>query len=137
MAAAGSPDKTVFFYDGDCGFCHRTVQFLLRRSRPGALYFSKLQSPYAQGIFDDAKLGPPDLLSAYLLEDGTMHKASEAILRSLAKCRLPWNVLSASRLVPVFIRDAVYFAIARRRKHISQLTTCPVPAPADLDRFIE
>ncbi|MCP5048868.1 MAG: DUF393 domain-containing protein, partial [bacterium] len=75
--------------------------------------------------------------SAYLLENGNMHQASEAILRSLGKCRFPWNLLSWSRIVPLFLRDAVYFIIAKRRKHISQLTACPIPTPGDLKRFIE
>ncbi len=40
----------VLLYDGLCGFCDRTVQFILARDPGGSMMFAPLQGEFAAGI---------------------------------------------------------------------------------------
>ena len=40
----------VLLYDGLCGFCDRTVQFILSRDVGGSTMFAPLQGEFAAGI---------------------------------------------------------------------------------------
>src|SRR5678815_2955382 len=43
-------DGPVLLYDGVCGFCNGTVQFVLARDRRGVLRFATLQGEFARGV---------------------------------------------------------------------------------------
>jgi predicted DCC family thiol-disulfide oxidoreductase YuxK len=43
-------DGAVLLYDGECGFCSRTVQFILRHERVHTLRFASLGSGYARDV---------------------------------------------------------------------------------------
>jgi predicted DCC family thiol-disulfide oxidoreductase YuxK len=40
--------QPVLLYDGLCGFCDRTVQFILARDAGGPMHFAPLQGDYAR-----------------------------------------------------------------------------------------
>src|SRR5262245_40385253 len=42
--------KPVLLYDGVCGFCNKTVQFILKHDRNGTVLFSPLQGQYAKTV---------------------------------------------------------------------------------------
>jgi predicted DCC family thiol-disulfide oxidoreductase YuxK len=47
----------VVFYDGVCGLCDRSVQFLLARDRERVLHFAPLQGPTAAAVLGRLGLG--------------------------------------------------------------------------------
>jgi len=53
--AAGA--RHVVFYDGVCGLCDRSVQFLLARDRERVLHFAPLQGPTAAAVLGRLGLG--------------------------------------------------------------------------------
>jgi predicted DCC family thiol-disulfide oxidoreductase YuxK len=38
----------ILFYDGDCGLCNSSVQFVLKHRKHNAIYFATLQSDLAK-----------------------------------------------------------------------------------------
>src|SRR6185436_14356621 len=46
----GLGNGPVLLYDGLCGFCNGTVQFVLARDRRGVMRFATLQGEFARGI---------------------------------------------------------------------------------------
>ncbi len=126
-------------FDGVCHLCDRTVLFVLKRDRGGLFHFAPLQSEFARGLLHRHDLPQDSLESVVLVEvDGSVSTHSTAILRVFAKLPLPWKLLAAFRVVPVFVRDAVYRWIARNRyRWFGRRETCHIPRPEWVDRFHE
>jgi predicted DCC family thiol-disulfide oxidoreductase YuxK len=128
-----APD--MLFYDGYCGLCHRTVQFVLREDREGkAFRFAPLQGEtFKKSISSTVRETLPD--SVVVRDaDGNLYVRSEAFLRILRRLGGGWKVLAAVlRVVPRGLRDVVYDFVARLRFRIfgRREDLCPV-MPAEL-----
>ena len=137
------PPDAVLLYDGTCGFCAGSVQFVLRHERPGGertLRFATLEG----ALGDEARRAHPELAgvdSVIWLEPGTgrVLVRSEAALAVAAYLGGPWRVLAAlGRLVPRRLRDAAYDLIARNRYRIAgRVEACPLPTPEQRGRFVD
>jgi predicted DCC family thiol-disulfide oxidoreductase YuxK len=132
----------LLFYDGSCGLCAASVQFVLRHEPPAArsgLQFAPLEGATAQrvlaqagGITEDSVVwvdgragGPPRLR--------TRGDAVLAIGRHLGGW---WRMLAAiSALVPRWVRNRVYDAIARRRLSL-MARACLLPTAEERQRFL-
>lgn len=104
----------ILFFDGACGLCDRTVQWMARRDRHGVLRYAPLQGEtYARLSFAER---PTDLSTVVLLDRDGLWMRSDAVLRALAAMGGPWaNVARAGWLIPRPIRETLYRFIARRR----------------------
>jgi predicted DCC family thiol-disulfide oxidoreductase YuxK len=141
-AAAGAP---VLLYDGTCGFCAASVQFVLRHERRRTtLRFATLEGPLGEA----ARRAHPGLAGVDSMvwvepERGRVLVRSEAALAVAAYLGGPWRVLAAvGRLVPRGLRDAVYDLVARHRYRIAgrvggEGDACPVPTPEQRGRFLD
>jgi predicted DCC family thiol-disulfide oxidoreductase YuxK len=109
-------NRTILFYDGECGFCSRTVRFILKNERHNDLYFSSLQGEFA--IHFLAKHGIESLSSntLYLYENGKLYNKSRAAMKLIAYLKLPFGLLKILYIFPRFFRDFVYDRIAANRK---------------------
>jgi predicted DCC family thiol-disulfide oxidoreductase YuxK len=113
-AAAIDPARhPVFFYDGECGLCDRTVRFLLNRDHGARLRFAPLQGPTAAANLPPERIR--DLDSVVLLDGDGMHMQSSASLRGLAHLGGVWKWARLALLIPPFLRNAAYAFIAGRR----------------------
>jgi predicted DCC family thiol-disulfide oxidoreductase YuxK len=144
MAAA--PDESiagpVLLYDGTCGFCAESVQFVLRHDRRGLLRFAALDSAYGRGVlgrhpelrgFDSVLFVEPALNGAP--EKVAAH--SSAALRVAEYLGGRWGLLRVARVVPSPIRDAAYRLVARHRHRLSAHgPQCLVPSAQDRARFL-
>jgi predicted DCC family thiol-disulfide oxidoreductase YuxK len=135
---------TVVFYDGVCGLCNRFVHFLLRRDRSARLRFATLQGALARETLGGNGYDPSDLDTVYVVADWNAPGArvlarSRAVLHALAQLGGAWPMIAATgRLVPRPIADALYRSVARKRYRLfGRLDTCPIPAPAWRDRFLD
>jgi predicted DCC family thiol-disulfide oxidoreductase YuxK len=139
----GNADRTdtslltgpIVFFDGVCGLCNRSVDRLIRWDRGHVLRFAPLQGHTA------AKLLPPeriiDLDSFVLLDEAGMHMRSTAVLRALEHLGGPWRAIILLRVIPGFVRDAVYSWVARNRyRWYGQRAQCRLPTPLEAARFL-
>jgi predicted DCC family thiol-disulfide oxidoreductase YuxK len=125
----------VVFYDGDCGFCNRSVQFILNHERGPNLYFCALQSERAKRFFDEHHFPQPDLSTVYFWNAGTLYERSTAGLNVTRFLKAPYSWLRVFLVVPRFIRDGVYRAIAKRRHRLAS-QQCALPTPEQRKRFL-
>jgi predicted DCC family thiol-disulfide oxidoreductase YuxK len=136
-------DGSVMLYDGSCGFCARTVQFVLDRERKQrTLCFAPLDGAFAA----TCRAAHPELRNVDSIVlvtrtlDGQEHVAvrSEAALAVAAYLGGPWRPLAwAARVVPRPIRDGVYDVIARHRHRIlPDRDACVVPTAEQRARFL-
>ncbi len=136
-SAAESGVRPFLFFDGECGFCDRTVRFFLVRTAPTALSFAPLQSSFAQATLAQYGVKTPDLRAAYLLRDGRLYSASSAILEALRLVPGLMRHLAVLAVIPRPIRDGVYFVIARARRQLAAPMNCRVLTPEERARFVE
>ena len=130
-------DRPILLYDGLCGFCDGTVQFILRHDRRGTMQFATLQGETGQRVLSRM----PDLQgvdSLVLLEGDRVRIKSEAALRIAGYLGGAWKLALALRIVPRVVRDWAYDLFARHRYRLfGKHDSCPIPAPEVRARFIE
>ncbi len=137
-----NPNLIVLF-DGVCALCDWTVQFLLRRDKQGVLKFAPLQGATAAAILKrhpqiEDKTRSVILVQNYDTASESISVRSQAILNCLSALGGFWRVVSLLRLIPGFLRDAVYNFIAKNRyKWFGKYDECIVPPPEMKERFMK
>lgn len=135
MKTLDHPDKIVF-YDGDCGFCNRSVNYVLKHDKTHSIYYASLQSEVAKQIFLRHNWPEADLSTFYFMVNGELYQKSRAAFKVVHY--FPWYMqwFQIFRIVPVGIRDWVYDQIAQRRRKISK-GYCVMPNPEERKLFLE
>lgn len=136
----------IILYDGVCGLCNRFVQFILRRDPDAIFRFASLQSAFAARILADCNLEPDQLDTLYVVVNPDSGPASELLLSRSDAAIFVLKHLGAIyrlaafslQLLPKFLRDSAYNAVARRRYRIfGRSDNCPLPSPQDRNRFLD
>jgi predicted DCC family thiol-disulfide oxidoreductase YuxK len=135
-------DDALLLYDGTCGFCAQSVQFVLQHEGANrTLRFASLQSPTGVEI----RARHPELEgidSVIWYEPGAVQDIvlvrSRAVLRTLHYLGGIWSALGTlGAFVPRFIRDRVYDFVARHRhKLVRGGDVCVLPTPEQRSRFL-
>jgi len=146
-SAGGHP---IVLYDGVCGLCNRSVQFILKQDRERIFRFASLQSALAARILSRHGANPSDLDTMYVvlncdLVDGEakgkelLLSRSDAALFILRELGGAWLVVAkAIRLLPRATRDWGYRAIASNRyRMFGRNEICPLPDEATRARFLD
>ncbi|HYE55611.1 MAG TPA: thiol-disulfide oxidoreductase DCC family protein [Chitinophagaceae bacterium] len=127
----------VIFFDGVCNLCNRSVQFVIKHDKQAKFRFASLQSNAGQELLKQYHLPQTDFNSFILYDNGKIYTRSAAALL-VAKELNGWKWLAAFRIVPRFIRDAVYNVIARNRyRWFGKKDECMIPTPDLKARFLE
>lgn len=140
-ASATVADGPVLVYDGDCGFCTRSVRFLLERDRKGQLRFASRSGDFGAAV----RVRHPQLReveSLLWLEPSAGGERvliySDAVLAAAAYLGGIWKLLAQlGGLVPRVVRDPVYRAIAKVRQRIVRGGACALPSPGELARMLK
>ncbi len=124
----------IVFYDGTCGFCNRSVLFLLQRDRRRRLRFAPLQGATAASLLTAAQT--QTLSTIVLLANGQSSERSSAVLACLRLIGGGWALIGAAgRLVPAPVRDGVYRLVAKYR-HLLGAGACRLPTPEERQLFL-
>jgi predicted DCC family thiol-disulfide oxidoreductase YuxK len=129
----------VVLFDGVCNLCQGSVQFLLKRDKPGRLRFASLQSEAARALLAARGVtlpeGDPD--SILLVEGAQVYSHSDAILRIARHLPGLWKLGVFGLVLPKFVRDAVYRWVARNRyRWFGRTESCWLPTPSLRARFL-
>jgi predicted DCC family thiol-disulfide oxidoreductase YuxK len=132
----------LLLYDGSCGLCAASVQFILRHERrQHTLRFAPLQGELGAQI----RARHPELEGVDSMIWVVQHAGGERVtVRSAAVIEVAkylggfWTLAAAGAMLPARIRDAMYDFIARHRhKLLRAPEQCYLP-PADMRaRFLE
>jgi len=118
-----APPRGLLLYDGECGFCSRSVRMLERLARRP---FDKRPSREVLGQLPEAAARTVSGQMLWLEPDGTIWGGSQAVLRALRACGWPavaW--LLGNPPVRPFAR-AGYRLVARLRHRLAP-TICQLP----------
>lgn len=134
-----TPEHLVF-YDGECGFCDGTVQFLLKHDVDELLHFAPLQGELAQLLLPQHEL-PEGLDSIVYLhtisQQGSAYIHSDAIANIVALLPWPWSLARWMRWIPKMIRDWGYQQFAKRRiRWFGKVESCTLPTESQSKRLL-
>jgi len=134
----------IVLYDGVCGLCNRSVQFLLKHDKDGRFRFASLQSNFAEKVLGRHGLDPKDLDTVHVVENydqpgERVLQRSDAILRAGRELGGFWSAASSvARIVPRPLRDLVYRFVATNRYRVfGKYDTCMLPDPNQRSRFLD
>jgi predicted DCC family thiol-disulfide oxidoreductase YuxK len=130
--------KYLVLYDGECGLCDRSVQFLLRHDKKAVLSYAPLQGETARPFVGDKPALDTMMLVEKLDGGGTrVSVRSRGAFRTLAQLGGIWRVISWLRILPAFLTDLVYRFVAHNRiKWFGRVDACRVPSPEVRQRFL-
>lgn len=130
------PDDRIILYDGVCVLCSRWVRFVAARDPERLFRFAAIQTPYGRALAQKLGIDPDEPDTNALVMAGLGYRRSDAAIAVLS--RLPgWGWVSAGRLAPRVLRDAVYRAVARNRYRIfGRHEACDLGGPDLRDRVI-
>jgi predicted DCC family thiol-disulfide oxidoreductase YuxK len=126
-------DANILFFDGECGLCNRTIQFILKHEKDSTLKFSSLQSSFAEKTFaqmNDGNFGD----SILFYSKGRIYSKSTAALFLIPFLKWYCKPLVVFWLIPKYLRDLIYDLIARNRKRFFK--TCSITNANENNRFL-
>ena len=134
----------IVLYDGVCGLCNRSVQFLLKHDKQARFRFASLQSDFAEKVLGRHGLDPKDLDTVHVVENydqpgERVLQRSDAILRAGRELGGFWSAASlVARIVPRPLRDLVYRFVATNRYRVfGKYDTCMLPDPNQRSKFLD
>ena len=130
------PAEAIVFFDGVCGMCNRSVDFMIKRDRKRYFRFSPLQGETAGNQLDSNDI---DSLGSIVLRNGEKtYRHSTAIVRILWHVGGIWSFWAALLwLIPWPLRDLAYKIIgANRYRFFGKKEACRLPTPDERARFL-
>jgi len=135
----------LILYDGVCGLCDRTVQFLLAKDKSAKFKFAPLQGETVTRVYErHFQQKPADFESIIFVKD---YQSSHEIILMKSDAAIEimrilggfWKfVAMIGKMVPRVIRDRVYDWIAENRyQWFGKFDQCRLPAPETKDRFLK
>lgn len=130
-------EQSIVFFDGVCGLCSHTVDFLLRLDRGGRLKFAPLQGETAAQLVP--KKVREDLNTFVFSSNGQLHYRSGAMARILMTIGGLWSVPGALLwLIPFPLRNLGYRIVARMRYRLfGKHEACRLPTVEERRRFLD
>ena len=127
--------KCVVFFDGVCGLCNVSVDFILARDTHQRFRFAPLQGETARQALPSADRERLDTL-VLLTASGT-YRRSAAVVRILWRLPGVWPILGALLwVIPGPLRDLGYRIVsANRLRWFGKKETCRLPTPEERERF--
>ena len=128
--------RPTLVYDGSCGFCSRSVRFILRHERRHDLFFVTRDSEMGKQL--RRTHGMESIESMLWIEDGRAFAESNAVMKAAGYVGGWWSQLAIlASLFPASILNGLYKIIARHRRRLStSVAVCQLPSPEQRRRFL-
>ncbi len=137
-----APTHAVIVFDGVCALCNGWVRFLLRYDHKQRYRFAAMQGDSGRGLLAAHGLDPDDPSSFLLIEydrcaSPRISTDTDAMRRVLIGLGGAWRLAALFALLPRFMRNPLYRAVARNRyRWFGRRDTCMLPDPAQAHRFL-
>ena len=137
MDTSSPLEEYVVLFDGVCNLCNASVQFIIRHDPPGRFKFAALQSDTGQKHLRRFGLDTGNFRSFILVTPSHVYQQSDAALEVARRLSGVWPCMYIFKIVPRFLRDAVYQWISRNRyRFFGRRNECMIPTPELKSRFV-
>jgi predicted DCC family thiol-disulfide oxidoreductase YuxK len=132
-----SSRRVVVIFDGECVFCNRWVDFLMRFDRRDVFRFAARQSASGRSLMREVGLPESGTGSIIVLEHKSVLLRSDAVLRMMNLLGFPFSIAEMFRFIPRTLRDSLYEWFAKNRlKWFGRRQNCRLPSAAEHHRFL-
>ena len=130
-------DHPIVFFDGVCGLCNSTVNWLLARDPQHRLRFAPLQGAAAERLVKSEIRNRLDTL--VFVRDGQTFVRTAAVSRMLMTLGGLWKVLGGLLwMIPWPVRDLGYCIVSRLRyRMFGKHESCRLPTPQERAVFLD
>jgi predicted DCC family thiol-disulfide oxidoreductase YuxK len=127
----------VVFFDGLCGLCNHSINWLLAHDPNRRLRFAPLQGKLAGRVVSPQLRDRLDTL--VFLRNGSIYVRTAAVSRILMTLGGPWAALGALLwIIPSPLRDLGYRIVSRLRYRLfGKHDACRLPSPAERAVFLD
>lgn len=128
--------RRILFFDGVCGLCNWSIDFVLKRDHRHEFQFAPLQGETARLFLKPADFN--DLNTVVLFVEGRTYRKSAAVVRVLWRLSLFWQIVGTILwLIPLPLRNLGYSLTARNRYQLfGKKDSCRIPTPEEKARFL-
>ncbi|KIC07793.1 thiol-disulfide oxidoreductase [Leisingera sp. ANG-M1] len=131
-------ERDLIVFDGECVLCSRFFRFMLRHDRAGRFSFATAQSPLGQRLYRELGLPTDDFETNLVIVDGRTYQRLDAFAAAMQALPWPWRMLSVCRFLPGWLKDPLYFGVARNRYRLfGRFEACMIPSPEVRARFAD
>lgn len=129
-------EHPILFFDGVCGLCNASVDFVMKRDTKDVFRYAPLQGETAAAHL--SANDREDLNSVVLKTSEGLSRHSSAIVRILWKLPGIWPVLGTLLwLIPRPIRNFGYRLVAKNRyRFFGKKETCRLPTAEEIGRLL-
>ena len=132
-----SASQHIVVFDGVCNLCNGSVNFIIKRDPKNKFVFSAVQGDFAQELINKNALNNVGEETFLVVKGDQFFMYSDAALEIAKNLSGLWPLLYTLKILPKFIRDSLYKAVARNRyKLFGRTDTCMVPTEELRSRFI-
>ena len=115
-------ERDILLLDGECGLCHRLALFMDSHLAPGVdIAYRPIRSDEAQDVISTLPEWQKNADTVYLLRRNVVYIRSSAAIRCLLYLKWYYKLwYPILWLVPLPVRDLVYWIISKNRHIIFQ-----------------
>lgn len=127
---------SILFFDGVCGLCNKSVDFVMARDHRQTIKFAPLQGDTARSLLTPADI--QNLNTMILWVKGRTYRKTAAAVRVMWRLSLVWQILGTLLwLIPLPLRNLGYTLVARNRyRFFGKKETCRLPTREERLRFL-
>lgn len=115
--AAEEENGPLVLYDGGCGFCTWSVQWLIQHDKKNTFRFVAIQSEPGRACYQRLGLDPENINTFVLINGQKAWIKSDAILEVAKNLGGKWRWLMLVAFIPRPIRNFFYDRFAQYRVH--------------------
>jgi len=105
----------IIFFDGECNLCNFYIQFILKHDNKNLFHFASLQSEFGKEFLIKNQLNRPEFDTVVYKKGNVIFTHSTAVIQ-ISKTLEGWfYIIYLLRFIPEFIRDRIYYFIAKNR----------------------
>jgi len=129
--------QPILLFDGECGFCNKSIQFFLKREKNKKMHFAPLQSEVGKQLRAYFEISDK-VDSVILIKDHSAYIKSCAALRLTPYLKGVWPLMMVFVIIPPFIRNVFYDLIAKNRmRFFGRVQSCELLPKNDKERFLD
>jgi len=118
--------------------CHAWVKRIIRWDKKKVFRYAALEGETAKNTLSTILPGYLSEDTIVYYEDGKAYLRSDAALKITETLGFPYHLMIAGKIVPKFVRDAVYRRIASNRYRFGKrYDTCPLPPEEWKELFLK
>lgn len=129
-------EHPIVFFDGVCGLCNHSIDFIIKRDKKHLYRFAPLQGETAKECLSPEQV--ENLNNIVLLDETGEYHKSAATVRILQNLNLLWPLCGTLLwLIPKPIRDFGYSLVAKYRYQMfGKHESCRIPKPEEAELFL-